>query len=393
MEKTVNAIAAVLTLAALGATNPGHGQQAPIKIGFMGELSGPAASLGQDQYDAFMMVVEQNGGKLGGVPVQVLKEDSQLKPEVATQIVQKLIEKEHVPIITGITFSNVMMAVHKPITEKEVFLIGSNAGPEPIAGVQCSAYQFIVSWQTGEQSEVVGKYGDDKGYKRVIAMAPNYQAGKDLVAGFKRYFRQQLVDEIYVPLNQMDFSVELAQVASAKPDAIFVFFPGALGINFLRQYQQAGMLGKIPVLSTATADGTTLPALKESALGVVAGSNWGPDFGNAVSRKFVDDFEKKYNRIPSQFAAQSYDAALLLDSAIRKVRGKVSDKMAFMAALKAAEFKSVRGNFRFNNNHFPIQDMHVFEAAKDAKGRVSLMTIATPLKDHQDAYHTQCALK
>ena len=367
--------------------------QAPLKIGFMAELSGPQGALGQDQYDAFMLIVEQNGGKLGGVPVQILKEDSQLKPEVATQIVDKLIEKDNVPIITGITFSNVMMAVHKKITDKEVFLIGSNAGPAPIAGAQCSPYAFITSWQNDNQSEVVGKYAMDKGFKRVIAMAPNYQAGKDFIAGFKRFYKGEVVDEFYTPLNQPDFSAELAQVAAKKPDAVYVFYPGGLGVNFVRQYKQAGLLGKVPLLSSSTTDGSTLPAQKDDALGVISGTFWGPDFANPVNKKFVEDFEKKYNRIPSQYAAQSYDAALLLDSAIGKVKGNVADKKAFMAALKAADFKSVRGNFKFNNNNFPIQDQHVFEVAKDAKGRVSLKTIATPLKDHQDAYHTQCALK
>jgi branched-chain amino acid transport system substrate-binding protein len=367
--------------------------QAPLKIGFMAELSGPQGALGQDQYDAFMLVVDQNGGKLGGVPVQIIKEDSQLKPEVATQLVDKLIEKDKVPIITGITFSNVMMAVHKKITEKEVFLIGSNAGPAPIAGAQCSPYAFITSWQNDNQAEVVGKYATDKGYKRVIGMAPNYQAGKDFIAGFKRYFKGEVIDEIYTPLNQPDFSAELAQVAAKNPDAVYVFYPGGLGVNFVRQYKQAGLAGKVPLLSTSTTDGSTLPAQKEDALGVISGTFWGPDFNNPVNTKFVDDFEKKYGRIPSQYAAQSYDAALLLDSAIAKVKGNVADKKAFMAALKAADFKSLRGNFKFNNNNFPIQDMYVFEVAKDAKGRVNLKTIATPLKDHQDAYHAQCTLK
>ena len=247
--------------------------QAPIKIGFIAELSGPQGALGQDQYDAFMMVVERNGGKLGGVPVQVLREDSQLKPDVATQIVQKLIEKENVPIITGVTFSNIMMAVQKPITEKGVFLIGSNAGPAPIAGAQCSPYQFIVSWQNDNQAEVVGKYATDKGYKKVIAMAPNYQAGKDFVAGFKRMYKGEVIDEIYTPLNQPDFSAELAQVAAKNPDAVYVFYPGGLGVNFVRQYQQAGLLGKIPLLSSSTTDGSTLPAQKETALGVISGTN------------------------------------------------------------------------------------------------------------------------
>jgi len=368
----------------------GHAQ---IKIGFVAELSGPQAALGQDQYDAFMMVVEQNGGKLGGVPVQVIREDSQLKPEVASQIVDKLIEKDKVPIITGITFSNIMMAVHKKVTEKEVFLIGSNAGPAPIAGAQCSPYSYIVSWQNDNQAEVVGKYATDKGYKKVVGMAPNYQAGKDFIAGFKRTYKGELLDEMYTPLNQPDFSAELAQVAAKNPDAVYVFYPGGLGVNFVRQYKQAGLLGKVPLLSTSTTDGSTLPAQKDDALGVISGTFWGPDFNNPANRKFVDDFEKKYIRIPSQYAAQSYDAALLLDSAIAKVKGNVADKPAFMAALKAADFKSVRGSFRFNNNNFPIQDQYVFEVAKDAKGRVSLKTIGTPLKDHQDAYHTQCPLK
>ncbi len=388
MQRLQVLLAAALIGAAIGAS-----AQTPIKIGFIAELSGPQGALGQDQYDAFMLVVEQNGGKLGGVPVQVIREDSQLKPEVATQIVDKLIEKENVPIITGITFSNVMMAVHKKITDKEVFLIGSNAGPAPIAGAQCSPYAFITSWQNDNQAEVVGKYATDKGYKRVIGMAPNYQAGKDFIAGFKRYFKGEVIDEIYTPLNQPDFSAELAQVSAKNPDAIYVFYPGGLGVNFVRQYKQAGLAGKIPLLSTSTTDGSTLPAQKEDALGVISGTFWGPDFNNPVNRKFVEDFEKKFNRIPSQYAAQAYDAALLLDSAIGKVKGNVADKKAFMAALKSADFKSLRGDFKFNNNNFPIQDMYVFEVAKDPKGRVSLKTISAPLKNHQDAYHTQCALK
>lgn len=391
MLKRLSALPVGLALCAATALVPAFAQ-APIKIGFMAELSGPQGALGQDQYDAFMMVVERNGGKLGGVPVTVIREDSQLKPDVATQLVQKLIEKDQVSIITGITFSNVMMAVHKPITEKGVFLIGSNAGPAPIAGAQCSPFQFITSWQNDNQAEVVGKYATDKGYKRVIGMAPNYQAGKDFVAGFKRMYKGEVIDEIYTPLNQPDFSAELAQVAAKKPDAIYVFYPGGLGVNFVRQYQQAGLLGKIPLLSSSTTDGSTLPAQKETALGVISGTFWGPDFNNPANKQFVEEFEKKTGRIPSQYAAQSYDAAQLLDSAIGKVKGNVADKAAFRAALKAADFKSVRGNFKFGVNHFPVQDQHIFEVAKDAKGRVSLKTIATPLKDHVDAYAAQCKM-
>ena len=355
--------------------------QTPLKIGFLGELSGPQGALGQDQYDGFMLVVERNGGKLGGVPVQVIKEDTQLKPDVAMQAIQRLIEREKVQIITGVTFSNIMMAIQKPITDKEVFLIGSNAGPSPIAGAACSPYQFIVSWQVDQLAEVFGVHANEKGLKKVYLMAPNYQAGKDFLAGFKRTFKGQIVDEIYT------------QLSAAKPDGVFVFYPGGLGINFVKQYQQAGLMGKIPLMSGGAVDGTTLPALKETALGVLGAFPWGPDLDNAANKQFVEEFERKYNRIPAAFAAQSYDAALLLDSAIAKVKGNVADKKSFMAALKAADFKSVRGPFKFGNNNFPIQNFNIQEVAKDARGRISLKTIATPFKSQADSYHALCAMK
>lgn len=390
MKPTTRLLATAAALAALAL--PAAAQQ-PIKIGFMAELSGPQGALGQDQYDAFMLVVEQNGGKLGGVPVQVLREDSQLKPEVAVQIVDKLIERERVPIITGVTFSNVMMAVHKKITDKEVFLIGSNAGPSPIAGAQCSPYFFSTSWQNDQQAEVVGQYAKDKGYTKIVTIAPNYQSGKDHVSGFKRKYQGQVVQELYPALTTQDFSAEIAQIAAAQPQAVFAFLPGGLGINFVKQWAQAGMKSKIPLLSTSTTDGIGLPAMGDAAAGLVSGTFWGPDLPNPTNQKFVKDFEAKYKRIPSQYAAQSYDAALLLDSAIRKVNGKIDDKKAFGAALKAADFKSLRGNFKYNNNHFPIQDLHMFEAVKDAQGRMTLKTIATPVKGGVDAFHTQCPLK
>ena len=391
MKKTLIHLCAATLLA--GSTVTAAFAQTPLKIGFLATFSGSVGTLGQDQYDAFMLAVEQRGGKLGGVPVQVLKEDDQLKPELATQIVQKLIERDNVPIITGITGSQIIMAVAKQITEKQVFLLSTNSGPSPLAGAQCSPYQFVVSWQGDFIAEVVGKYATDKGYKKMVLMAPNYQGGKDVLAGFKRYFKGEIVDEIYTPITQLDYSAEITQVASQKPEAVFAFYPGGLGINFVRQYQQAGLLKSLPLLTTGIVDGTTLPALKETALGIVGGAFWGPDLDNPVSKQFVESFEKKYNRIPSNFAAQAYDGALLLDSAIAKVKGNVADKAAFGAALKAADFKSVRGDFKFGNNNFPIIDMHMFEAAKDAKGRVSLKRIATPLKSHGDVYAAQCPLK
>lgn len=363
-----------------------------VKIGFMATLSGPAAALGQDQFDGFMLGVEHMGGKLGGATIEVIKEDDQLKPDLGVQTIRKFLEKDQVDIVTGITFSNVMMAIAKPLADSGVTFISSNAGPAPLAGAQCSANFFWTSWQNDNQAEAMGQYANDKGYKNVYMMAPNYQSGKDQLEGFKRMFKGNVVGEVYTQLNQPDYTAEIAQMMAAKPDALYVFYPGGMGINFIKQMRQAGALGKVPFLSASTADGTTLPALKEVALGVTAGTFWGPDFTNPVSQKFVADFRKKYNRIPSQYAAQAYDSALLLDSALKKTGGKAGDRKALQAAIRSADFKSLRGNFKFNKNGYPIQDFYAFEVARDATGEVSLKTLGVSLRNHQDAYVKDCKL-
>jgi branched-chain amino acid transport system substrate-binding protein len=367
--------------------------QEPLKIGFLTTFSGVSSVPGEEMYDGFMLAVSQRSGKLGGVPVDILKEDDQFKPEVATQAVTKLIEREHVPIIAGIVGSNIMMAVAKHISDKGVFLVSANSGPSPLAGASCLPNFFVASWQNDSIAEVVGQYATDKGYKKVVLMSANYQGGKDLLGGFKRFYKGKILDEIYTPLNQLDFSAELTQIAALQPDAVYAFYPGAMAITFVRQYQLSGLLKTTPLLSSAMLEAPNLSALKDSALGAFGGMFWGPDTDNPASKKFVKGFEEKYGRIPSIWAAQGYDAAQLLDSAIAKVKGNVADKDAFRAALKAADFQSVRGKFKFNNNHFPIQDMHISQVVKDAKGRYTVRTVATPLKDHQDAYHKLCPMQ
>lgn len=381
-----------LAVAAAMSVSLGAAAQQPIKIGFVAELSGPQGALGQDQYDGFMLVVERNGGKLGGFPVQVLKEDSQLRPEVANQIVDKLIEKEKVQIIAGVTFSNIMMTIYKKVTDSQVFLLGSNAGPSPVAGAQCSPFAFLTN-QNDSRAEVMGKYAADQGYKRIYALAPNYQAGKDFIAGFKRYYNQPLVDEVYTPLNQLDFQAELARIAAARPDAVYVFYPGGLGIQFVRQWRQSGLAGRIPLLSNSTVDGINLPALQEAALGVVHGALWSPELEIPQTRRFVSEFEKRYKRVPSEYAATAYDSALMLDAAIAKVNGKLADKEAFRRALRTAEYQSVRGTVKLGTNQVSIQDFYAFEVIRDANGRYTYKTLAKSLPQHPDPYHAQCKMK
>lgn len=388
MKHTLAVTAASLLIAATADT-----AAADVKIGFLATLSGPGAALGQDQYDGFMLALDQLGGKLGGQQIFVFKEDDQLKPDVGVQQLQKLIEKDKVDIVTGVTFSNVMMALAKPLAESGLLFVGSNAGPAPLAGKQCNSNFFFTSFQNDNQAEVLGQYANDKDYKTMMLLAPNYQSGKDQVLGFKRYYKGTISAEIYTQLNQPDYSAEISQIQASSPDAIFAFFPGGMGVNFVKQLNQAGVAKKIPVLSVSTVDGTTLPALKKTALGLFGGAAWGPDLPYPANSAFTDAFERKYRRIPSQYAAQAYDAALALDMALAKTQGKTSDTKALSAALRSVRFPSVRGDFKFNVNGFPIQDQRIFEVVEDAKGIVSLKYIATPLPALHDAYEGECTAR
>jgi branched-chain amino acid transport system substrate-binding protein len=383
----------ILALAAVAFIAVGASAQQPVKIGFVGEFSGSQGALGQDMYDAFMLVVERNGGKLGDTPVRVIMKDSQLKPEVGNQVVDELIEREKVAIITGVSFSNIMMTIYKKVVEKEVFLIGSNASPSPIAGAQCNPFYFQVAAQNDQRAEAMGRYATQKGYRRVYAMAPNYQAGKDFIEGFKREYKQPLLGEVFTPLNQLDFQAELAQLSAANPDAVYVFYPGGLGVQFVRQWKQSGLDKKLPLLSTSTVDGINLPALQEAAIGVVHASLWGPDFNNPESKRFVAEFIKRYNRVPSEYGATAYDSALLLDVALRKTKGDVTDKKAFMQALKTTDFPTVRGRFKFNHNQLGIQDFYIFDVVKDDNGRYVHKTVARVMENAMDAYHEKCPMK
>jgi branched-chain amino acid transport system substrate-binding protein len=386
--QTLRATALACTLAAAAFAAPAA------TIGLMAPLSGPQALVGQDQVDGFMLALEQLGGKLGGQQATILKEDDQLKPETGQQIVRKFIDKDKVDAIVGLSFSNVLMGSLPRLAESGTVAIATNAGPSPIAGAQCKPNVFSVAWQNDGAAEAMGKFAQDRGVKRVYLMAPNYQAGKDMLAGFKRFFKGEVIGEAYTQVNQPDYAAELAQLQAAKPDAVFVFYPGGMGVNFVKQMSQAGLSAKLPLYSVFTVDGTTLPSLRDAAAGTISGAMWDAALDTPENKKFVAAFEAKYKRTPSEYAATGYDAASLLDAALRKLGGKAGDAKALAAAVKAAggEFKSVRGPFRFNNNNLPVQNYYAFEAAKD-NGKVAIRQAGTPLKEHVDAYHTQCPLK
>ena len=377
------ALASAISLAA---------QAAPkVKVVFVSTLSGPGGVLGVAIRDGFQLGIEHAGGKLGGLPVEVLIEDDQQKPDVAKQLAEKLIKRDKVDFMTGIVFQNILQAAQATVLGAETYYVSPNTGPSDLAGAGCNPYFFAVSWVSDSYSEATGKNMTDKGYKNVFVIAPNYPGGKDVVNGFKRYYKGNYAGEAYTKLGQLDYAVEISQMRAAKPDAVFFFLPGGMGVNFLKQWQQAGMNKDFPLFGTGWSfDQDTLAAVGEPTLGALNTSHWNLDLDNAANKKFVADFEKKYGRLPNEFAAQGYDAALLLDAAVRDVKGKIEDKAALRKALEAASFKSVRGAFKFNKNHFPIQNYYLRQVVKDDKGRFVNKTAGTVFTDHQDAYVSAC---
>jgi branched-chain amino acid transport system substrate-binding protein len=387
MTKKLNPALLALALACTVQT-----ANADVKVGFLATLSGPSADVGRDQFDGFSLALEQLGGKLGGVPATVIKEDDQQKPEAALSGLSKLLERDKVDVVTGLTFANVLMALQAKIAATDVPFLGSVAGPSAVAGAQCKPNLFVTSWQSDVPAEAVGKYLTDKGIKRISTLTPNFVGGKDKIAGLKRFFKGEIVEEIYTPLNQLDFSAELTKVTTAKPEAVFAFYPGGMGVTFVRQYQQAGLLGKVPLYTTNTIEGSSLDAMGAAAIGAVVADTWSPGSPTPESRQFVAEFQKKYGRSPSAYAAFSYDAALALDAAVGAVKGEVSNRKALTKAIASAPFKSVRGTFRFGNNNFPVQNYHVFEVVKAATtGKPEFKVLAeNVLKSHSDAYASQC---
>jgi branched-chain amino acid transport system substrate-binding protein len=390
----MNRLASIIA-AALGAAlalTPAQAQD-KLKIGLIATLSGPPAVIGQQLRNGFNLGVKTLGGKLGGREAEVAVADDELKPDVAVAKVKGFVERDKVDFVVGPVFSNMLQAIMKPVTDSGTILISPNAGTSNFAGKECNQNFFVTSYQNDQNHEVLGKYAQDSGIKKAFIMAPNYQAGKDALTGFKRYFKGEVLDEVYVPLNQLDYSAELSRIAAAKPDAIFVFLPGGMGVNFVKQFRQAGLADKIVFLSAFTVDEGTLPAQQDAALGFFGGANWAPSLDNPQNKAFVAAYEKEYGAVPGSYAFQAYDAAQLIDSAVGAVKGNLADKDALRGALKKANFKSLRGKFTFNNNHYPIQDFYLVKVAKRPDGKYQTEIAQKVFTDYADPYAKDCPMK
>jgi branched-chain amino acid transport system substrate-binding protein len=367
--------------------------QQPVKIGFITTLSGPGGYLGQDIRDAFQLRIKEEGGTLGGVPVELLIEDDGLKPGQAKQIAERFMKSEGVKLFTGIVFSNVAGAVVPDVVDNGGIFVSANAGPSNFAGKECHKNYFVMSWLTDTMQGSAGQNATALGYKRAFVLAPNYTAGKDAIEGFKRFFKGEIIGEVYTRLDQTDFASEMAQIRAAKPDVVFHFHPGGLGIAFMRQYQQAGLLGAIPmVLAEPSMDHVLLKTIGDAALGTDVSGAWNTDFVNPVNKKFVEDFTKAYGRTPTMYAAQGYDTAIAIGAALKAVGGKVENTDGFRTAMLKADYALTRGPFKFGPNQHPVQDWYAMKVEKDATGTIVLRTREKILTGYGDPYAKDCKL-
>jgi branched-chain amino acid transport system substrate-binding protein len=365
-----------------------------VKIGFVSTLSGPNAAIGGDIRDAFNLAIKLNDGKLGGLPAEVLVNDDQLKPENAKQVVERYLRLDKVDFVTGAVFSNIVVAIAPDVLNAKTFFIAPNAGPAVYSGAQCNPFFFVASWPSEAYSEAAGQYVTSKGLKSVLFLAPNYVGGHDAATGFKRYYKAKLVEEMYTTLGQLDYAAELSQIRAAKPEALYVFLPGGMGVNFIKQFVAAGMSKDMQLIVPLWgSDQDIIRAVGDPMLGLFSVGHWSIDMDNAANKKFVAEFQKAYGRLPTGYAASGYDTALLIDSAVRKVKGKIEDKEALRAAIRAADFKSVRGDFKFGPNQFPVQSYYLQLVGKSADGRLAHKTIGTVLQNRADAYAQDCKMK
>jgi branched-chain amino acid transport system substrate-binding protein len=386
-------------LAALGlALMASSALAADIKIGYVTTLTTPAAVIGADVKDAVDLAMEQLGGKMGGKTVEIIFEDDGFKPEIGKQKTDKLVQQDNVPIVAGYLWSNVLLASMKSVFDANKILISSNAGPSPIAGRLCNENFFSTSWQNDQTPMAMGEVLNQQGVKSIYLMGPNYAAGKDMLAGVERTFKGEIKGKDLTKWpDQLDFSAELAKAKASGAEAIFVFYPGKAGGAFIQQYQQAGLKDVMDLYTVFTVDAIALPKLQAAKLEGVMGSRmtqfWDPTLDNETNKNFVESFRKKYNRYPSFYAAQAFDSINFIASGVEAVGGDMSKMDELRAALKSANYNSVRGKYTYGNNGMPIQNFYLREVVADAEGNWTTKMVKTVFENHQDPYAAECKLK
>jgi len=380
-------------------TTAGMAQADTVKIGFVTTLTTPAGVIGEDMKNSVTLALEHIGNKMGNLDVKLIMEDDGFKPDVGKQKTDKLVKQDDVDFVAGYIWSHVLLASAKSVLDADKFLISANAGPSQIAGKRCNKNFFSTSWQNDQTPMALGEYLNQVGVKSIYIMAPNYAAGKDMANGVESTFNGEVKGKDLTKWGadaQLDFSAELAKAKASGAEALYVFYPGKAGGAFIKQYQQAGLQDTMPLYTAFTVDSIALPKLQKAGLSGVLGSKmtqeWSPDMDNAANKRFVGDYLKRYGKYPSFYGAQSYDSIMLIKSAVEAVGGNLDDKDAVRAALKSANFDSVRGRYTYGNNHMPIQNFYLREVVEDSEGRWTTKIVSTVYENHQDPHASKCKM-
>ena len=368
-----------------------------IRVGINLVLTTPASIIGKQMKAAFEVAHKHLGGKVAGKKLELIFEDNQFKPAIGRQKTEKLIKKDKVHFLTGFIFSHILNASAPVGLKAGKIVVSANAGHAIFAGKKCHKNFFNAAWENSQTPMAMGKLLNRKGVKKLYVLSLNYAAGKQMVTGVERTFKGEIIGKDLVPTSHKDWSAELAKVRAAKPDGVFVFYPGAWGPAFFTQYAQAGLNKTIPLYNVFSIDGANLPIFQKrkmtSLLGTINTNFWAPDLDNPATKKFVPAFKKHYKgQVPAHYAAQAYDALNLIAAGIRAAKGDVSNIDAVRKGMEEADFDSVRGKIKFGKNHFPIQNFYARKVVnKDGKWQLS--RVGDPvLKDHAPVNSGNCKL-
>ena len=395
--RALKVLAAASSLAVVVLATSARAADAPdeLRIGFLTTNSGPAAVIGEQVVNGWKLGLEhegwmKDGDKLGGVPMRMFYGDDQLKPDVGLREVDKFIKRDRVQMVAGFMWSNIMLAAKKPLFDNKIILMSNVAGASPMAGKQCSPYFISTSWNNDQTAIVSGSLLNDDNIKTVWAMGPNYQAGKDVINGLRTGYKGKVLGETLFKLGESDFQPDISKVRAEKPDAVFFFGPGAMGISFLKQWAASGLAKDIKLYTLFTVDWISLPVIGEAALGTFHTNQWDIDSKDPVNQKFVHDFVAKYGKMPAHYAQQAYDGPRLLAAALRANGGMFKDPKAFMKVLRHTKFPSARGPYSYNVNGIPIQNFYKREVIRRDDGKLWIATRGIVFQDNKDPFWQQC---
>ncbi|MBC7953081.1 MAG: ABC transporter substrate-binding protein [Rhodospirillaceae bacterium] len=365
-----------------------------IVVGVVATLTGPGALAGQDLVDGFNLALKQLGGRFSNQEVRVVLADDKGSPDIARQQVKRLMDRERLDmVLTGVSAPS-LATIIKPLVDARLFVLNLDQSPPALSGAECSQFLFSLAAPVDGLHEAMGQYLAAEHIRRVVVVGPQTGVTNDAVAALKRTFPGEVVAVLSPHPGAATFAPELDHIKQLKPDAIYSLLTGGMGGGFVRAWGASPLKGEIPLFPLWPAvERQMLPAMADAAQDMISIGTWGNDLDSIPNRRLNADFEMEFGRPPSTWAAQGYDAAFLVDSALKATNGKTSNEDALRTALRRADFISARGSFKFNTNQFPVLNYYLRKVSRDAKGRPTHEMRGVVLKEWRDRQAHSCPMR